>query len=236
MMPRNNRLIKERERIKDVYDKYMSDSEFLDKHSGDNFGNQSISQERYHSIRRLVNKYEIQICNVKILEVGCAGGNTISTLLNLGAIEGNVHGIDIRHNRVNDARRAYPNARFTVMDAGEMDFARNSYDLVTTFALFSSIIDPQIRKDIASEIYRVLKEGGAVLYYDFRFNNPWNPNVFGINKNEINNIFPSMNKTLKSITVLPPLSRRLGTMTPILYPILSLVPFLRSHCLGILIK
>jgi ubiquinone/menaquinone biosynthesis C-methylase UbiE len=170
------------------------------------------------------------------LEVGCAGGNIIRSLLRLGAVEENIHGIDIRHDRLKDAVKLYPNVKFSTMDASELNFPKTSFDIIITFTLFSSILNKEIRQQIAMELNRVLKPGGAVLYYDFRFNNPTNQHVIGIYKNEINRLFPGINKTLKLITLLPPLARRLGSMTSILYPALSTIPLLRSHYLGIFVK
>ena len=44
---------------------------------------------------------------------------------------------------------------------------------------------------MASEIRRGFKLGGVIMYYDLRINNPFNKNIIGINKKEIdNNLFP----------------------------------------------
>ena len=97
------------------------------------------------------------------------------------------------------------------------------------FTLFSSISNPETRSYISIELDRVLKPDGEIMYYDFRYNNSENQNVVGIDNNEINNLF-CMNKILKLITMSPPLSRKLGKMTPILYPVLSTtLLFLCSH-------
>jgi hypothetical protein len=37
---------------------------------------------------------------------------------------------------------------------------------------------------------------------------------------------------MRSITVVPPIARRLGPLTPVAYPILHAVPPLRSHFVG----
>jgi len=41
---------------------------------------------------------------------------------------------------------------------------------------------------------------------------------------------------LRSLTLLPPLARRLGPWTEALYPLLGLCPWLRTHLVGLLIK
>jgi hypothetical protein len=90
--------------------------------------------------------------------------------------------------------------------------------------------------NVAREACRVLKPGGAVLWYDFRYNNPWNPHVRGITRQQIHQLFPGLEMDLRTITLLPPLARHLGRMTPILYPLLAAIPPLRTHYLGLLIK
>ncbi len=225
----------EKDRIVKLYKGYESE-QYQARWSINNFGNQFIYKERDQAIENLLFECDVTLHNKKILEVGCAGGYVITSLLRLGAVEENIHGIDIRSNRLNDAKKAHPNAKFSVMDASELNFPENSFDIIITFTLFSSILNKAIRQKIATELNRVLKPGGAVLYYDFRFNNPTNQHVIGIYKNEINGLFPGINKTLKLITLLPPLARRLGSMTSILYPALSTIPLLRSHYLGIFVK
>ena len=84
---------------------------------------------------------------------------------------------------------------------------------------------------------RVLKPGESVLWYDFMYNNPNNPNVRGIKKHEIEDLFPGFFCMLKRITLAPPIARRIPeSILPVLYPILSAFPFLRTHYLGLLTK
>ena len=170
------------------------------------------------------------------MEIGCAGGGVINSLLQLGVREQNIYGIDIRPEGVEDAKMAFPNVNFTVMDARQLEFPDSNFDVVTIFTLLSSILEYKIRKKIASEIERVLKPGGMVIYYDFRYNNPFNPNVMGIRKTEIKKLFPRMNRELKLITLLPPLARRLGGWTKLYILLFLLFPCLRSHYLGLFIK
>jgi hypothetical protein len=90
--------------------------------------------------------------------------------------------------------------------------------------------------NVAREIDRVLAHGGAIVWYDFRYNNPWNPHVRGMRRQNIQSLFPGYTLHLKTLTLLPPLARRLGHLTSSLYPLLSSLPFLRTHYLGLLIK
>jgi ubiquinone/menaquinone biosynthesis C-methylase UbiE len=137
---------------------------------------------------------------------------------------------------VAEAKSRYSNLHFECGNAEKLNFPDASFDLILFFTVFSSILDGDMAKNVASEAQRVLKPGGAVLWYDFRFNNPRNPNVRGIRKKDIKILFPKLRMHLSTITLLPPLARRLGRLVTIAYPILSAIPFLRTHYLGLLIK
>jgi len=89
---------------------------------------------------------------------------------------------------------------------------------------------------VLTEVRRVLMPGGTVLWYDFRYNNPWNPHVRGMTKRHIRQFFPGFEMHLRTITLLPPLARRLGRLTPVLYPLLAAIPPLRTHYLGLLLR
>jgi hypothetical protein len=81
-----------------------------------------------------------------------------------------------------------------------------------------------------------MRPGGGLLWYDFRYDNPANANVRGVTERRVRELFPGLDGRLYSVTVLPPLVRRLGPLTSIAYPVLSKAPALRSHLMGLLRK
>jgi hypothetical protein len=83
---------------------------------------------------------------------------------------------------------------------------------------------------------RVLQPDGAVVWYDFRFNNPQNPHIRGMSKRAIQNLFPGYRMKLHKITVLPQLARRLGRWKQIPYPALSTIPLLRTPYMSLIRK
>jgi len=157
-------------------------------------------------------------------------------LINGGGKAENLYGIDLIPERISEAKKNYPHLNFIVGDASSMDFPDNFFEIVTVFTVFSSILDISAANAVAKETWRVLKPGGAILWYDFRYNNPSNPNVRGISKKEIMGLFANAEFYYRLITLLPPLARRLGKLTPILYPVLVKIPFLKTHYLALLIK
>jgi ubiquinone/menaquinone biosynthesis C-methylase UbiE len=122
------------------------------------------------------------------------------------------------------------------MNAEQLHFEDATFDLVLLFTVFSSILDGRMACNVASEVCRVLKPGGAVVWYDFRYNSPANRNVRRITRATIQAIFPDFDLHLRTVTVLPPLARRLGRLTPTLYTIFASIPILRTHYLGLLWK
>jgi SAM-dependent methyltransferase len=202
-----------------------------------NRGNRAALHERKGAIKSmLAAKGWLPIGTRSMLEVGCGTGAELARLLELGADPRNLVGVDLLADRVAAAKAAYPELDLRVANAERLDFANGQSELVLALRFFSSIRDEPMARNVAAEIDRVLKPGGAVIWYDFRYDNPRNPNVTGMSKAKIRALFPRLSGTLRRVTLLPPLARRLGPLTPALYPALSLMPPLRTHLAGLLVK
>ena len=85
----------EKDKIKRAYNIYKKDRFHKTKWSPNNLGNLIIKEERLIELRRLFVHNDILLKNKCILDVGCAGGNTISLMIELGASEKNIYGIDM---------------------------------------------------------------------------------------------------------------------------------------------
>src|SRR5207253_9883075 len=134
-------------------------------------------------------------------------------------------------------RRAKDNCRQMPLQKGiaeAVTCAMGFFDLIALFTVFTSVRDHQMARNASREINRILRSGGAVVWYDFRMNNPFNPHVRGISRAGVRRLFPGFDSRLVAITLLPPLARRSGGLTDLLYPWLASLPFLRSHYLGVL--
>ena len=221
------------ERLQSVYREYMP--RVAGRWAPRNPGNEAILAELE---RRLVAILLAQpgpaLAERRILDVGCGYGHFLGLLARLGAPPSSLHGVDLLAERIEEARSRHPQIDFRVGNAERLPYPDGAFDLVLLFSVFTSILDPRMRAAVAAEVTRVLEPGGAILWYDFRFDNPRNPNVRGIGRREVARIFPGRAGRLRSVTLLPPLARRLGRLTPALYPALAAVPPLRSHYLGLL--
>lgn len=224
------------ERIRDVYRTYARDGVPTGRWSRDNAGNQAIAAERRRALGALFDAGRPPLGRARVLEVGCGNGDVLAELLALGARPEHLHGIDLLPDLVATARRAHPAIRFDVGNAEALDLATASVDYVLLFTVVTSILDGAMATRVATEVDRVLVPGGAVVWYDFRVDNPWNRHVRGVGRRAIRILFPDYRLHLRSLTVLPPLARRLGRATAWTYPALAWIPALRTHYLGRLEK
>lgn len=228
---------REIERLKDAYRGYAADGRVADRQSLTNRGNRMILQERWAVISGLLKSIGwVPLGDRRILDVGTGGGGELARLISLGANPKRCCGVDLMAERIEEARRLYPLIDFRVGNAEELDFPAAEFDLVFMSTVLSSILDDSLRLAIAHEVARVLKPGGALLWYDLRYPSPANRDVRPVSRRELRRLFPGLGGSLRSVTLLPPLARRLGGTTTTVYRILASIPVLRSHLIGLLVK
>lgn len=172
----------------------------------------------------------------RVADIGCGTGLWLVEFLQWGADPGNLAGIDLLPERIGRARRRLPEADLQVGSASALPWPDESFDLVSQFTVFTSILDAGLKHAIAEEMLRVLKPGGAILWNDFRFNNPRNPNVRGVRVPEIRSLFPDCTVRLSKTVLAAPLSRAVTQWSWHLGSLLGGVPFLCSHYTGLIQK
>ena len=224
-------------RLRGVYREYAACGFGASKWSAANKGNQALLLEREVKTRALLHRAGFfPLTDKRILDVGCGTGEQLGLFLDWGAQPENLVGIDLLPERIRAAKNRFPRVSFQIANAEALSYAHGVFDLVAVFTVFTSILDRQMAVNMASEINRVLARGGSVLWYDLRMNNPFNQHVRGMSRKQIQGLFPGFHVALKGISMLPPLARRLGALTDLLYFPLNAVPFLRTHLLGLLTK
>jgi hypothetical protein len=99
-----------------------------------------------------------------------------------------------------------------------------------------SILDPALKRVIAAEMLRILNPGDAILWFDFRVDNPANPPVRGVRASEIRSLFAGCEIELTSVLLAPPLGRLVAGSSWPLAELLHTLPFLRTPYAGLIRK
>jgi ubiquinone/menaquinone biosynthesis C-methylase UbiE len=103
-----------------------------------------------------------------------------------------LHGIELLDDRVRTARERWPEFGIVQGNAAELPYRDRSFDVVLQSTVFTSLFDPGFQEEVAREMVRVLRREGWILWYDFRVNNPWNPDVREVPKRRVKAPFPGM--------------------------------------------
>lgn len=191
------------------------------------------TQERERALIELIRNVKLDpLANKRILEVGCGSGSNLLQLIKLGAAPENLVANELLPERIAQARRLLP-ASIAVHpgDACQLSFAENTFDIVLQSTVFSSLLDDTFQARLAEQMWHWTKPGGGILWYDFTYNNPRNPDVRGMPLRRIRDLFPEAQIRAWRLTLAPPLSRRVTRLHPNLYHLFNLLPFLRTHLL-----
>jgi SAM-dependent methyltransferase len=168
--------------------------------------------------------------NKRTLDVGCGNGGVLRELIQLGASPENLYGIDLLSDRIKGAQKINPNIDFRCGNAQKLPYESDYFDIALLFTVFTSIFDFTMKKDIAFEALRVLRPDGIIIYYDFIYNNPNNPDVRGVSKKEILSLFPNCTFNF-TLTLAPPLARNIAPYSWLLCYLLEKIPMLKTHYL-----
>ena len=167
---------------------------------------------------------------LRILELGCGSGRVLHELLGFGADPGRLHGTDLLPDYLAVAHRRLPHLPLTCADGQHLPYPDRAFDLVLQLTVFSSVLDPAIRRNIAAEMRRVLRPDGLILWYDFWLN-PTNRQTRGLRPAEIRGLFPGCAFTFRRVTLAPPIGRALAPRTWLVAWLLEQARIFNTHYL-----
>lgn len=193
---------------------------------------QTLQERQRVLLGMLADRCDGALSDLRVLEVGCGTGGNLLDFLRLGCSPEHLRGVELLPERLEMARRILPE-RVTLLggDASTAPVEPASVDLVVQFTVFSSLLDDQFQQQLAREMWRWVRPGGAVLWYDFVYDNPSNPDVRGVPLRRVKSLFPEGAFTARRVTLAPPISRRVCRAHPALYTVFNAVPWLRTHLL-----
>jgi len=200
-----------------------------------NNGDLLIKDERDNIFHKIAKDEKFCVENKEILDFGCGEGFVLN-LFNEWGVESNLLiGVDISKKRINLAKSKFPQFRFTQIN-NDLPFEDNKFSLIIISTVFSSIINEIDRKYWVSELDRVLKLNGSILFYDMKINNPFNRKTKKVTKNELATLFYGYKIKINSLTVWPHLARLLSIISIKFYPLLTKFKLLHTHYVAVLTK
>jgi SAM-dependent methyltransferase len=195
-------------------------------------------QGREKCLLQLLRKHSItSLGDKKIIEVGCGSGFLLREFIKWGARPENIVGVELLPDRVRESTSLCPDGvKIYEGNAAHLQFANEVFDFVVQFSVFTSVLDTTTKELMASEMRRVLKPNGLIFWYDYYINNPWNADVRGVKKREIQRLFPGCRSELGRITLAVPVARFLAPYSWLACHLLERIPWLCTHYLGIIRK
>lgn len=219
------------ERIRTTYEAYDSDGR-ASIWDARNAGFARLLRDRDATILDLLRQCLESSASRRVLDVGCGDGGLAVLCQDACLDDVAVTGVDLLPDRLAAARERAPRATFVEASADALPLERASFPIAAAVTLFSSLPSPSLEAATAAELRRVIEPGGWLIWYDLRLDNPGNRSVHGIDHSGLAKLFPDWAIEVRSTTLAPPIARRLGRMTPLLYPLLETMPPLRSHLIG----
>ncbi len=191
-------------------------------------------QERQRALLALFRRLGwSDLSQLKLHEVGSGTGSNLVELLLMGFAPQNLSGVELLPERHAAARERLPAAvQLAQGDALLLTPPAASVDIVLQSTVFSSLLDDAFQQRLADAMWAAVKPGGGVLWYDFTFNNPRNPDVRGVPLARVRALFPQARLHATRITLAPPIARAVVPIHPGLYAVANALPLLRTHVLA----
>ncbi len=175
--------------------------------------------------------------SLRLLDVGCGGGGHLLEFLRFGFAAEHLAGIELLPERHDRARACLPPAvDLRLGDASTADFGAGRFHVVHQSTVFSSLLDDAFQQRLADAMWRAVRPGGGVLWYDFTVDNPRNPDVRGVPSRRLRQLFPEARVDARRITLAPPIARRVARWHPVFHGALNAFLPLRTHVLAWLAK
>ncbi len=194
---------------------------------------QSVQERQRAMLRLFADLGHTDLATLRLLEVGCGSGSNLLEFLRMGFVPQHLSGVELLADRYQLARAALPAAlNLSLGDAVELSVPDQSQDIVFVSTVFSSLLDDAFQQRLADAMWRWVKPGGGVLWYDFTVNNPRNADVRGVPLKRVQALFSQGKMRSQRVTLAPPVARVATRIHPNLYGFFNVVAPFRTHSLA----
>ena len=132
-----------------------------------------LYQQRLAVLKKVIKKYNIQLSNKNVLDVGCGTGYFVKYYLEHGA---NVTGIDIAQVAIEKLRKTFSNAEFLLADISNLNNTLNEgFDIINIFNTTFHLVNDNSFNDAMISCCGRLKKGGYLFVTDLFPNEDFSP-------------------------------------------------------------
>jgi len=200
----------ELKRIRNAYSHFEESDNYKKLHTP--FGLSSYYQDNLK--RKLIfifrKKGFLTLNELKVLDVGIGKGSNVPDFFKFGINFKSLFGLDILFDRLRFLKNNYKEILVFNCDAQKVSFKNKSFDIVTQFVVFSSILEDNVCQNIATEMLRVLKDDGMIIWYDAHGGKMLSEHTRSYSEEQIKEFFPNCKYEFKRIIPHSQLSLRLG--------------------------
>jgi SAM-dependent methyltransferase len=193
-----------------------------------------VRQERERALVRWLRVHSpLPVDQLTLLDAGCGMGGNLLEFVRLGLRPERLSGVDLIPERIDAARRVLsPLIHLECADASRLQWPSGSFDVVFQSMMCSSILDDSLLEEVTCEMWRLVRPGGGVLWYDFTVDNPRNPDVRGLPVRRVLQLFANAGPVVvRRTTLAPPVARIVARWHPAFYAAMNALPALRTHVL-----
>jgi ubiquinone/menaquinone biosynthesis C-methylase UbiE len=218
--------VTEVERLRGAYAGYASDPRKQRSWDLANPGNRAIRAELLDALLRLI-RPQLEGGH-PILDLGCGTGWLLRALADASRPgPPALFGVDLLDDRVVACRTRVPEATVEAADARDLPWPSGHFHVAVMLSLLSSMPGLAARNAAIVEAERVLAPEGVLVVWDLRWPNPLNRRTEYVSRSLLR--AEDRQVETRSLTLAPPLARRLGSTVTWSYPLLARLPALRSH-------
>jgi SAM-dependent methyltransferase len=198
--------------------------------STDNAGNRAIREE----LTRAALRAGGLAGGGPVLDAGCGTGWWLARLAEAGVDTSRLHGTELLPERAAAAQAACPGADVRIGDITDLPYDDAVFEAVYLLTVLSSLPGRAEVRQAVGECWRVLAPGGRLIVWEPRIPSPLNARTGLVRRGDLARV-TGVRPGGSSLTLAPPLARRLGRHTARWYPRLARVPLLRTHALHVCI-